>query len=87
MADVLTTRRALALGGHETNPLAAHLLVQSLDVLLLAKVVLITAIVAACIFSSPRHALRSARWVWMAVIFYGGVVIWNCLQLLSNRLA
>jgi Domain of unknown function (DUF5658) len=87
LADVFTTRRALALGGQETNPLAAHLLAQSMDVLLLAKVALIAAIVAACIFTSPRHALRSARWVWMAVIFYGGVVIWNCLQILSSRLA
>ena len=87
MADVLSTRRALALGGQETNPLAAQLLSQSMDVLLLVKLVLIAAIVAACIFSPPRHALRSARWIWMAVIFYGLVVIWNCGQILATRFA
>jgi hypothetical protein len=86
LGDVFTTRRVLALGGQEGNPLASQLLTHSLDTLLAVKVALVIGIAVAAVLCPDRHAARSARWVWFAVIIYGLVVIWNCGQLLAYRL-
>jgi hypothetical protein len=84
--DVLTTRRVLALGGQEGNPIASQLLTHSLDTLLAVKLALVVGIMAAALLCPDRHAARSARWVWFAVLIYGLVVIWNCGQILAYHL-
>ena len=78
--DVLTTRWVLGLGGRETNPIAAQLLTHSMHTIELVKLGLIAAIALAVVLSPARQALRSARWIWSAVIVYSLVVIWNCAQ-------
>ncbi len=86
IGDVFTTRRVLALGGQEGNPLASQLLTHSLNTLLAVKLALVVGIAVATLFAPERHAVRSARWVWFAVLVYGFVVIWNCGQILAYRL-
>jgi hypothetical protein len=86
VGDVFTTRRVLALGGQEGNPLASQLLTHSLNTLLAVKLALVVAIMVAAVFGPVRHAARSARWVWFAVLIYGLVVIWNCGQILAYHL-
>src|SRR5579871_3730357 len=86
IGDVITTRRVLAMGGQEGNPLASQLLTHSLNTLLLVKLALVIGIAVATLLAPARHAVRSARWVWFAVLVYGLVVIWNCGQILAYRL-
>lgn len=86
LGDVITTRRVLALGGQEGNPLASQLLTHSLNTLLAVKLALVVAIAIAALVAPDSHAARSARWVWIAVLLYGLVVIWNCGQILAYRI-
>jgi hypothetical protein len=85
LGDALTTKWVLALGGHESNPFAAQLLDRSMNDLVIVKLLIVTAIVFAAVFSPPAAAARSARWVWWAVIIYALVVTWNCSQLLIHQ--
>ena len=87
VGDVITTHWVLALGGRETNPVAAQLLTHSLATLLAAKLAVIAVIVLAAVLGPARHAVRSARMIWLAVLVYGLVVTWNAVQVLSARLA
>ena len=87
LGDVFTTRRVLALGGQEGNPVASELLTHSLNTLLAVKVALVVGIAIAALFTPERHAARTSRWVWFAVFIYGLVVIWNCTQILLYRIS
>jgi hypothetical protein len=86
LGDVFTTKRVLALGGQEGNPLASQLLTHSLNTLLAVKLALVVGIMLAAVLCPDRHAVRSARWLWFAVLIYGLVVIWNCGQIFLYRL-
>jgi len=69
--DTATTLAALALGGHENNPIIAHIMtVGPVAGLLISKLV-VTGIAAA------GAAMRKYRGITWANIAFTGVVAWN----------
>jgi len=71
VADLGTTAAVLRLGGVEQNPLVKHLMAFGpVQGLILAKLITV-AIGAACFLSTKPRALRTANFVFAAII------VWN----------
>ena len=69
--DLATTLIALGLGGHENNPMIAHLLALGpVRGLLVSKVVVIGLAVAGA--SMQKH-----RGIWCANAVFSAIVVWN----------
>ena len=77
MADIVTTRRLIGMGGREMNPVAGWLMAN--NGLFLAKLLVVMMIGVAAVLSPPK------RWVivsmWVAASFYAAIIAFHMIQL------